>query len=279
MHTTVYNIKNQALKPYIQYILFNSYTSDSYNSPLRSFANINFCLGIIQHAEIAAASNNHFKLEHKKGIHSYISGIYLEPFSLLPLPTIQEICIDFTPAGFYHFFKFPAKTFLKGNILEESFGKNANSFFEQVFDETSCDKKGAMIEEFLLTRIQGNNKPFIDILLYTVDSGTPGLTVKEIAKKMNCSTKSINRAFTTYFDILPKEYLRVKRFRRILTHLQNNSFKHAYYANINGFYDQSHLINEIKCFTNTTPSRLMQETKLVEGKVWFGIESPDEPTQ
>jgi hypothetical protein len=80
--------------------------------------------------------HGHIKtLSKARGIFSYISGLYQEPYIFGGCGLQDEICIDFTPLGFLHFFpEYAGHKILKEDILLEYFGSGATFFFEQVFD-------------------------------------------------------------------------------------------------------------------------------------------------
>ena len=64
-------------------------------------------------------------------------------------------------------------------------------------------------------------------------------------------------------NISPKYYLRLRRFKNLVRDL--SSTKETDYLNLaikNGYYDQNHLIKEIKSFTDQRPSEILFEQYL-----------------
>src|SRR5437764_3211809 len=145
MFFDIYNIQSSVLKPYVQYILFNISKDPTNNSIITSFANTNICLGIINHKNIIQLPNGIHSVTSSSTITSYISGMYLKPHVFKSQGTLDEICIDFTPSGYYQFFPFPLKKYLiNEDILTEAFGKDSKSFFELVFSKRNNYERGKL---------------------------------------------------------------------------------------------------------------------------------------
>lgn len=130
----IYKITSKELAKHVEYILFN-YSNDVSDSKLiTSFANTNICLGIISEKKLVNKPDDVKGAQAKNGIHSYLSGMYLAPHKFEANGVFDEICIDFTPIGYYHFFKMPLKTYVVDeDVLTEGFGREAKYFFEKVF--------------------------------------------------------------------------------------------------------------------------------------------------
>ena len=270
MNFVIYRIESAVLKPWVQYILFNHSSESQYHGEIRSFANTNYCLGIVNNQQLHKDESGVIRLRRKTGIHSYLTGIYLHPYKFHASGQQDEICIDFTPAGFYHFFRFHAKTFLlQEDILSEAFGKNATHYFEKVFAENDFFNRGQMIETFLLNHfIKFPEINFLKEALYHIDQNCSGILISTLAAKMKCSERSIHRFFINYLDISPKEYIRVARFRKSIA-LQKKArpglTKIAYDC---GYYDQSHMIREFRYFSGSSPNDFFSSLKDISGEVF-----------
>jgi AraC-like DNA-binding protein len=266
----IHHIQTQALKPYVQYILMNCCTEKSYQSVIRSYANTNFCLGVIKDGQMMKDEKGFFCQNNKTGIHSYLTGIYTEPYNFKAKGVQDEICIDFTPAGYQLFFPFPAKTYLlQEDVLTEAFGKNAIGYFYCVFENYNFAKRGSLIEQFLLGQIKSNPKYKLSEAILSCH--VQGATVHSLSRKLKCSERTLHRLFTQQLDISPKEYIKVARFRKALHLLASKKYSQAATAYELGYSDQSHFIKEIKYFTGGTPRQMEQNTRIIDNKVWYGI--------
>jgi AraC-like DNA-binding protein len=200
--------------------------------------------------------------------------MYLEPHKFEVDGTLDEICIDFTPLGFYRFFKFPVKTYiLQEDILTEGFGKEAKHFFEQVFSIPDFQKRGALIENYLQKKIIASDSILLKECLHYIHQTDGAITLKELSFCLRCSEKKIVRSFLNHFDLTPKDYIRIVKFRvalRYLNNHRNNSLTSiAYECN---YYDQSHFIKDIEFFTEKTPRQLKNSLHEVKEKVIIGID-------
>jgi AraC-like DNA-binding protein len=273
MELSVYNIQSHILKPYIQYILFSYNENEEIETRLKSFANNNYCLGITKDKKIEHHVNGTIKFIEKPGIYSYITGNYLKPFETTIKGMHDEICIDFTPLGYHHFFSFSPKTYLfEEDVLMEGFGKNTHIEFEKIFNEKKVAIRGEMIEKFLCKSVINYSNCILEEAIHLIHSSNGYSTLADMCSRMKQSEKKIYRLFREKLDVSPKEYMRICRFRHSLSLLKNEKSlmltNHAYES---GFYDQSHFIKEIKFFTGVTPKLLLAHVQIVQNKVWFGL--------
>jgi AraC-like DNA-binding protein len=270
----IYKIASLPLSKYIQYILFNYSNDRSYSRLVTSYANTNICLGIINGKKLNNRTNQVKYTEYKSGINSYISGMYLMPYKFEAEGRLDEICIDFTPIGYYRFFKFPLKTYMfNDDILSEAFGKEAKEFFETIFKVSDFQKRGQLIEEYLMTRVIHCNTMFLEQCLFNIHRVGGEIRLKELSAYLQCSEKKIIRSFLTAFDLTPKDYIRIVKFRKALANLNGNHSKSltsiSYESN---YYDQSHFIRDFRFFTERTPKEIKEVLLDIKQNVIVGID-------
>jgi AraC-like DNA-binding protein len=270
----IYKITSPVLACHVQYILFNYSDGSSSSQVITSFANTNICLGVVKEKELICRADGVKCMQPKTGIHSYLSGMYLAPHKFEAIGPLDEICIDFTPLGYYHFFRFPLKTYVfNEDVLSGGLGKEATSFFETVFEIPDFQKRGALIEQFLLSKFIVTDSTFLQQCLHYIDRTGGEITLKQLSSCLQCSEKKVVRAFINNFDLTPKDYMRIVRFRRALASLNTNStssltslgYEHCY-------YDQSHFIKDFKFFTGKTPKQIRDTIVDVKQNVIIGIE-------
>ncbi|GHN00956.1 hypothetical protein WSM22_24450 [Cytophagales bacterium WSM2-2] len=269
---STYSISSRHLRPCVQYIIFNHSADPQDKRCITAFANNNICLGIIRGKKIKKLGDDAMQMEAHRGITFYFTGMYMKPCEFSQEGCQDEICIDFTPAGFYSFFPFNAKTFIAGDHLDDILGTGSHFFFESVFNETDFTKRGQMIENFLLKKLQANENPFLAETLHHFDYSHDETKLHEISRKMRCSEKKIYRLFTNYFDVSPKDYSRIVRFRKVLWNLNHHrSFAFQHLANGVDYFDQSHLIREFQFFTGKSPSKFSTNFECVDNKIIFEV--------
>lgn len=105
-----------------------------------------------------------------------------------------------------------------------------------------------------------NKKLIFSKLLY---SSKGNILVKEISKKVNWSSRSINRYYTKYLGVSLKTYLNIQKIYVAYFPIINKEFFPE-----KGFYDQSHFIREVKKHTANTPKELesLKENKFIQLK-------------
>jgi AraC-like DNA-binding protein len=161
---------------------------------------------------------------------------------------------------------------LEENILDEAWGKEAVLFFEQVFGETRLQRRGAMIERFLLKKLLSAEQGFLHQCLYEMHSSRGKTTLQALSKNLQCSEKKIVRTFNATLDITPKDYMKILRFRNALNLLKNKTLSLTDVAYELEYYDQSHFIKDIKFFTGLTPKSLYNSLHSIKDDVLVSIE-------
>ncbi|MGN7783977.1 helix-turn-helix domain-containing protein [Niabella sp. 22666] len=273
MKFSTYKIKHPGLARFVQYILFNYSDNADQATVITSYANNNICLGIAKEKELIGGDRNIKRFHCKGGVQSYLSGLYSLPHHFQVDGIFDEICIDFTPLGYYHFFKEPLKTYVFGeNLLHELWGAEGTAFFETIFESVELKKRGSMIEKFLLSRIIEFENPFLEQCLYYMHSDKQ-FSLTSITKALQCSEKRISRTFQRYFDLLPKDYMKMIRFRKALWMLQKERISFTGIAHECNYYDQSHFIKEIRLFTGMTPRQLHSSLHCIEDNVLVSLQS------
>lgn len=273
MKFSTYEIKHPGLARFVQYILFNYSDNANHSAVITSYANNNICLGIAKERELNYCDSGIKKFYFRSGIQSYLSGLYSPPHHFQVEGVFDEICIDFTPLGYYHFFKEPLKTYILGeNLLYELWGKDGITFFENIFDKVDLKSRGGWIEQFLLSKLIAFENPFLQQCLYYLHK-EEYCSLKAVVKTLQSSEKKINRTFQRYFDLSPKEYIRMIRFRKALWQLQQTKNSFTEIAHDCGYYDQSHFIKDIRVFTGMTPKQLHSSLHCIDENVLVSVKT------
>jgi AraC-like DNA-binding protein len=82
--------------------------------------------------------------------------------------------------------------------------------------------------------------------------------VTEVADRIGTSARQLRRAMLTHVGLGPKTYQHVVRFRRFLAHAEQGDAL-AVAAARAGYADQSHMSNEVRRLSATTPAALLAE--------------------
>jgi AraC-like DNA-binding protein len=93
-----------------------------------------------------------------------------------------------------------------------------------------------------------------------------GLTVEELAEKMQLSRKELDRVFSSVLNISPKKYIISVRIERACTALRKTSESIAEIAETVGYANQFYFAKEFKRLTGMTPSQYRNSTETVSIK-------------
>ncbi len=272
MISEVHRIRSKKLLPYIQYILYNRYSSNLEHS-VKSFPNTNICLGITKDNSLDQEENTFVSKKGKtSNIFAYTTGLYTTPHEFKVLNNWDEICIDFHPCGYYHFFNFPSKP----KIINDGF---TNSFFSQkdlilfrsIFNETNLKNRSIAIEQFLLTKLKSFDKDNLQLAISYIHLKEGIVSVKEVLRHTQCSERKMYKLFMDHFGITPRWYIRILRIRKAIQLLTYNPLlsltEIAYQC---GYSDQSHFIKETKSMCNVLPKTLKNNLIAIDNKVIIG---------
>lgn len=131
----------------------------------------------------------------------------------------------------------------------------------QLFDSDSTKEKIEVLDHFILSQIQANQRE-CEIILYATDKILRNPTadiLSKILQELNLTERTFQRIFKRYVGITANEYRRICQFHIAFSQLKNGHFdKLTELAYVNGYFDQSHYIRSFKEFTDTTPNEYLQ---------------------
>lgn len=119
------------------------------------------------------------------------------------------------------------------------------------------------IESFLINVLNENHNiknDKWDIILEELYYNFDNNTIEKLSQKAHLSLRQFERCFKTQFGITAKEFQKITRFQEVIKKILLN--RKSDYLNIildNGYFDQSHFINEFKSLTNRTPLEYFTE--------------------
>ncbi|CAH0194094.1 hypothetical protein SRABI96_01745 [Peribacillus sp. Bi96] len=98
----------------------------------------------------------------------------------------------------------------------------------------------------------------IDYSLNKIYSTKGNVNMNQLAVETGYSTRYLRKQFDAHVGMPPKLFSQIVRFQNSLHMLLNKHFFTVWdVINENGYYDQSHLINEFKKFGYLTPNKFM----------------------
>lgn len=181
----------------------------------------------------------------------YLGGTQRGLVTFTSMPDSKFYGIRFKPGGFGTFFKIP---------LGEATGQFIELSLKELSFISNCEDPQvttALTNAFFLQRLSQKNDRVLAITedLYQANGA---MTIDDLAKRHCIGFRSLERLFKNSVGVAPKELSKIIRFQSVLKRLKETKPDDNFLrlAIEMGYYDQSHLTNEIKVFTGQTPSQL-----------------------
>lgn len=158
------------------------------------------------------------------------------------------VCLK--PATFANFYNYASQNELTNDTIEfeKSNSFNVDKIFDNPFDYLS---------QFFSDRIKAKNIP-LQSVINDIHSTNGQISIHELSKRNFTTVRQLERNFKKFVGLSPKEYSNIIRFQNALTIIKNSDENRSFLdiAFECGYYDHSHLTNEIKRNTGLSPSQL-----------------------
>lgn len=158
--------------------------------------------------------------------------------------------VCFKPATFTNFYNYTSQNVLTNNTVE--FDK-----FNSFNVDKTIEGFPNYLNQFFTNRIKSKTN-LLQSVIDDINFSKGQLSVYEISKRNFTTVRQLERNFKKHIGLSPKEYLNIIRFQNALSIIRNSS-KNRSFLDIAfecGYYDHSHLANEIKRNTGLSPSQL-----------------------
>ena len=156
------------------------------------------------------------------------------------------VCLK--PATFANFYKYTSQNELTNDTVEfEKFNSfNLDRTFDNPFN---------YFNHFFLERIKSKNIP-LQPAIDDIHSTNGQISISELSKRNFTTVRQLERNFKRFIGMSPKEYSNIIRFQNALSLIKKSNRSLLDIAFECGYYDHSHLTNEIKRNTGLPPSLL-----------------------
>lgn len=193
-----------------------------------------------------------------------VSGQQNDFYDIIITNNLNLFSIVFKPQGSKLFLGLPIQELYNQSIPAEILFKNEIYFLHEKLQETTnLNMKVQLVESFLIEQIKQSKLYEFERLndsIKLINSSKGILTIDKLSSKAYLSKKQFERTFRSNIGIAPKRFLRVVRFQNTLFNKQLNPKQNlTELAYQNGFYDQSHMINEFKDLTGLTPKQYFSD--------------------
>lgn len=186
-----------------------------------------------------------------------VFGQFKEPLAVHYNGPIRQIGIAFKPFAFLMFFGVAYTLRLNAIVDCKDFIEHplmaAVITYVQDLNQKDRLREIEGLEALFLPYIKKSEKTdLLEALINHIEDSKGQCTIKELADTFNYSISSLERLFKKYFDLTPKAYSDMIRFKESLL----SEKPEAYY------YDQSHFIRACKRYTNKSSNHLYNCSEL-----------------
>lgn len=174
------------------------------------------------------------------------------------------VFVSFSVMKACHFLPFALSDIENSSIdMADAFGSEIYRIEEQLYLASGIKERTAVIDNFLLRRFS----PIPDTDRFLIEKGASiirscggRISAKVLADQLVITPKSLERRFIDYVGKTPKQFIKLIRFRKILTDLGDGACRNlTECAYRNGYFDQSHFIRDFKSFTGLSPKKFLAQ--------------------
>lgn len=174
------------------------------------------------------------------------------------------IAIQFRPGGLAPFVGSDAGELTGQAIpLNLLWGSASNIMCEQIYEANGAVEKVALYQEALIGHFaEVQYQSLILQSLEEIDSTPRRISIERLAAQANLSQKQFERVFEHLVGMMPKRYVRLARFQKLVSWLNRHAgvVNWANLAARFGYYDHSHMVKDFQAFAGTTPGDFLAAT-------------------
>jgi len=155
--------------------------------------------------------------------------------------------------------------------LADALGDGALRLRERLLNTPSLEARFKCVERWLIARLKPRTivHPAVRWAVDRIAATGGRMPIEDLATQTGFTRKHLGNLFQRQVGLSPKALARVHRFRGALALLNrgDGQVPWAELAEICGYYDQSHLINEFRRFTGFSPVELARRDRPDSGSV------------
>lgn len=187
-----------------------------------------------------------------------IMGPMRRPMKMRSTGPVSLFGICFRPGGGYPFFKYPAHELAdQYPDVDDLWGSKGRQFIEYFLNDCSTSQSRLeAVNAYLTQRLNCNRRDdgVAQKAIEIIESRRGCISIDQLACRLGLSRRHLTRKFKDRIGMSPKQLCRNTRFKQVYKLIETVSQPNwADVALACGYYDQSHLINEFKYFTGSSP--------------------------
>ncbi len=143
--------------------------------------------------------------------------------------------------------------------MEEVFGNTAKEFLQKIHHLSNIEEMFTEMESLFLDNIIDRDLSLIIKSLELINRHSGKIEIKILSQLLKVSDRTIRNHFNHYVGCSPKEYIRIVKLKQIAYQLKNPQISLTDIAYNNNYFDQAHLVHEVKKITGKSPGKLRDD--------------------
>jgi len=199
-----------------------------------------------------------------------IYGPMAHTMRLKPLGDVKMFGICFRPGGTRPFFSSNLSEFVNKSVeICDLWGSTSSEFVHRIrYDCETTEERIDYLNHYFLRRLDQKNSKnnSISVAVKVIEAHKGQVKIDDLAGLIGLSRRQLERKFKAYVGLSPKQFCRSLRFKSILKRIETSPIASwAVTASACGYFDQSHMINDFRHFTGTSPAAYIATPRAMEG--------------
>jgi AraC-like DNA-binding protein len=192
----------------------------------------------------------------------YVSGQKTRFVKVTSTGKTDIIIVRFYPWGAALFFDYPMNELTNASVdlYDLVPRQKVNELDLKIREALTTAERIASIESFLLHVLDENrNDSLIFESIYKINRHSGNISITDLAHHLNLSRRQFQRRFTRIVGASPKEFAGIIRFQKALFQTRKG-IRWPEIISKCGFYDQAHLIRDVKKYSGLSHERVFLAT-------------------
>lgn len=187
----------------------------------------------------------------------FMVGSLARQIHIKPTGLISLFSVRFTSEGLYPFLSMPPVDLSDFCVeIEEVWELNGFGLSKSIHSTNQVSERLIQtFEGFFAKRMNDFKRHSLNVekAVTIIRSHKGQIPVEILAKRLEISSRHLERKFTERIGISPKQLCRIFRIKNVLINLKATECDWASLAVASGYFDQAHFIHDFKFFTGQSP--------------------------
>jgi AraC-like DNA-binding protein len=194
----------------------------------------------------------------------YITGQKTKPLKVKAKGRTGIILVSFKPWGLFHLLQIPANEFKDASVpLADIIGhERINEIEQKLIEAQTIDTKVDIMQSFLCDFLKASDSQTADRLIieaaHKINEAKGVKGIAEIKEDFFISKRHFIRRFQKVMGLNPKEFSNIIRFQKSLLYTNLQIPVENIISDL-GYYDQSHLLHEVKKMSGYSRSAISKK--------------------